>query len=177
MPFENVEVLLPNGQKHGPVDWATLTSWARQGNMPPGTMLVDAASREKRALSDFPQLAPPATANPYQSPLATPGMSAAPGTADEPVSYIIPYKNAPALISYYLGIFSLVACIPLLGFVGVVMGFAALVLGIKGLRLAAANPQAHGRVHAWIGIICGPICALVGLFLNVGFVIAMLAAR
>jgi hypothetical protein len=101
-----------------------------------------------------------------------------PGSAgDEPVSYVIPYKNVPALVAYYLGVFSFSACIPVLGIVGVGMGIAALILGIRGLKVAAANPQAHGRVHAWIGIIGGTVFALAGLAINIAMIVGMLANR
>ncbi|UCC95612.1 MAG: hypothetical protein JSW40_02400 [Candidatus Omnitrophota bacterium] len=62
---------------------------------------------------------------------------------------IIPYKNLPALLAYYLGLF---AVIP---FLGIVLGITAFVLGIIGLRLKKKNPVIKGTVHAWIGIICG----------------------
>ena len=113
--------------------------------------------------------------NPYQPP-NTPS-SPPPSSGDEPVSYVIPYQNVPALIAYYLGVFSISACIPFLGIIGVGMGIAALVLGIRGLKHAAANPQAHGRVHAWIGIIGGTIFALGGIVINIGVITAMLARR
>lgn len=68
---------------------------------------------------------------------------------DDIASSIIPYRNVPALIAYYLGIFSIIPCL------GIVLGIAAFVLGIVGLRRAAATPSAKGKVHAWIGIIVG----------------------
>lgn len=46
----------------------------------------------------------------------------------EGVATLIPYRNVPALVSYYLGIFSLFPCL------GAVLGITALVLGIIGLR-------------------------------------------
>src|SRR5688500_18360714 len=82
-------------------------------------------------------------------------------------SALIPYKNGPALAAYYLGVFSLSACLPFIGIVGLVMAVAALVLGIKGLRRVKENPEVHGTAHAWIGIICGAIFTLVGLAMSV----------
>lgn len=120
-----------------------------------------------------------ASNNPYQPPNTptTPPIAPPGSSTDEPVSYVIPYKNVPALIAYYLGVFSLSACIPLVGIIGVGMGIAALVLGIRGLKVAAANPQAHGRVHAWIGIVAGTIFTLGGLVINIGVIAAMIASR
>lgn len=66
---------------------------------------------------------------------------------------VIPYKNVPALIAYYCGVFSIIPCF--------VIGFAAVVLGILGLRKAKQHPQVRGQVHAWIGIIAGGLFGLV----------------
>lgn len=73
---------------------------------------------------------------------------------DNPASVIIPYKNAPALIGYYLGIFSLIPC------VGAVLALGAVPLGIMGLRNARANPGAHGTAHALVAIVIGSIVLL-----------------
>ena len=87
---------------------------------------------------------------------------------DAPMSRVIPYKNPPALIGYYLGIFSLFPCFPI--------GIAAFVLGIIGWRRVLKNPELHGSVHAWIGIILGGLFGLLWLIFT-GFVIfgAMMA--
>ncbi len=84
---------------------------------------------------------------------------------------LIPYKNAPALIAYYCGIFSLIACIPFF----FPLPLVALVLGIKGLRKAKAEPHVKGQVHAWIGIVCGAIFSIIGIAMTVVVVIAMIA--
>jgi hypothetical protein len=70
---------------------------------------------------------------------------------------IIPYKNPPALIAYYCGVFSI---IPFLGFF---IGIAALCLGIAGLKKRKQTPIIRGSVHAWIGIICGTLSILAHL--------------
>ena len=62
---------------------------------------------------------------------------------------LIPYKNAPALIAYYISLLSL---LPILG---IPFGIAAFILGIIGLKKRAANPVIKGAAHAWIGIILG----------------------
>lgn len=72
-------------------------------------------------------------------------------TTDNPASVVIPYKNMPALIGYYLGIFSLIPCL------GGVLAIGAVPLGIIGLRNARANPAAHGTAHALVAIIIGSI--------------------
>src|SRR5262245_10695641 len=83
---------------------------------------------------------------------------------------VIPYKNPPALIAYYCGLFSLLACaIPIF----LPLPIAAVILGIKGLRKAKETPQVRGQVHAWIGIIGGSICGLVAIVATVGFIIIL----
>jgi hypothetical protein len=84
------------------------------------------------------------------------GAAAAPA-ADNGISTIIPYKNAPALIAYYLGIFSLIPC------TGLITGIIAFILGLKGLKNVKEHPEAKGKVHAWIGILCGGFFALLNL--------------
>ncbi len=73
---------------------------------------------------------------------------------DEVVSTIIPYKNAKALIAYYLGVFSLIPC------VGLLLGPPALILGILGLGYVKQHPTAKGTGHAIAGIVLGAITTL-----------------
>lgn len=75
---------------------------------------------------------------------------------------VIPYKNAPALIAYYCGVFSLIPII------GILVGIPGIILGVLGLRRKRANPPVKGAAHAWIGIILGGLttmlwCGLIGL--------------
>jgi hypothetical protein len=99
-----------------------------------------------------------------ESPPPLPRTDAEPGA----IEIMVPYRNPLALWSYYLGIFSL---LPLLGFF---TGVTAVVLGVIGLRRAGANPRLRGKVHAWVGIVCG---ALFGLG-QLGLVLwALLASR
>lgn len=81
---------------------------------------------------------------------------------------LIPYKNPPALIAYYLGLFSLLPCFPL--------GIAAFILGIIGLKNVKKNPEVSGTVHAWIGIIMGGFFgALWTLITLLGVIVPMIA--
>ena len=99
-----------------------------------------------------------------------------PTPLEEAVATIIPYRNSPALVAYYLGLFSLVACIPFVGIVGIGMAVTALVCGVKGLRRASEDPAARGRVHAWIGIICGAVCGFLGVVFHILLIVALLAS-
>ena len=85
---------------------------------------------------------PQQTVPPLQPPLPPP-------PAGDATGGLIPYKNGPALAAYYLGVFSI---IPVLG---IVLGIAAVALGIAGLKKAARQPEVKGKAHAWVGIIVG----------------------
>lgn len=82
---------------------------------------------------------------------------------------VIPYKNPPALIAYYLGLFSL---FPLLGFF---LAVPAFILGIIGLKKRAENPAIKGSVHAAIGVGCGGVMAIVWGLAIISMIIALIA--
>lgn len=118
--------------------------------------------------------------NPYQSPNSAnqpPDLVTAKivGESDG-ISTIIPYKNKASLIAYYSGVFSISACIPLAGLVGVALAIVAITFGVKGLRYARENPEARGRVHCWIGIIGGGVFLLPGIAIQVLTVIGIIGA-
>lgn len=79
---------------------------------------------------------------------------------------MIPYKNPSALLSYYLGLFSLIPVI------GLFLGVAAIVLGIRGIKHYKRQPQVRGIVHAWVGIITGGIFLLIQLLIVLALVVA-----
>ena len=107
--------------------------------------------------------------NPFQSPQVPQPYPPHPMEGDS-TGGVIPYKNMPALLAYYLGILSLVCC-----FVAVPFGVAPLVLGIIGLQRRAANPAIHGTAHAWIGIVLGALNLLVCVLILGAILIPMLA--
>jgi hypothetical protein len=165
---ERLMVIMPNGRQFGPVDRATVRQWLQAGQVPDEAIVRDETTSREWPAASFRE-------SPGENPFASPA-GIAPPPADEAVSVVIPYRNPPALTAYYLGLFSLSACIPLLGIVGVAMAIAAVVLGRRGLRLAASNPQAHGRVHAWIGIIGGSVFAVFGILMQVVGIIGVIGA-
>ena len=103
--------------------------------------------------------------NPYSASNTPPPLHANTPPADA-TGGLIPYKNPPALISYYLGVFSL---IPVLGFF---LGIAAIILGIKGLGVKRREPSRKGTAHAWVGIILGSIVVIVHTLVIVAMVVA-----
>jgi hypothetical protein len=97
-----------------------------------------------------------------------------PSGGDGGVGYVIPYKNGPALASYYIGIIGLLLC-----FVGLgpISGIAAVIFGFMGMSRASKNPEAHGRAHAIIGIVLGFIQILAGCGIAVGLVVMIVKGR
>lgn len=79
---------------------------------------------------------------------------------------VIPYKNAPALLAYYAGVFSVIPFFPI--------GLLALTLGIIGVRARKKNPAIRGAVHAWIGIIVGGAFGLLWLAMTVLIIVLRL---
>lgn len=141
MAFDQVRVRYPNGQQFGPYAMADVKQWAAAGQLPAQSLLVDAGSGEVRALTAFPEL------------LATMPTSF--------LSKLLP-GNAPAVLGYYLGVFSflgVVACaVP-----GIVGGLAAVGLGIMGLEQSRQLPRRAGRGHSITAIVCGSICIILGV--------------
>jgi hypothetical protein len=120
-------------------------------------------------MSNNPQANPYAAGEPiYQAHMVGPAGAPAYENQGDGTGGLIPYKNPKALLAYYLGIFSF---IPLFG---IVLGFAALVLGILGLKDRRANPIIKGSVHAWIGIVVGGSFALLYTVMTVMMVIALI---
>ncbi len=97
----------------------------------------------------------PPPSSPYAPPQA-PSPTGNPGDPPPILGGLIP-RNRNALIAYYCGIFSIIPCL------GVVLGPMALVFGILGLKTAAREPFRKGKVHAWVGIVCGGLVSLLSL--------------
>ena len=166
MSNERLTVVMPDGKTFGPADHATIIGWMREGRVPDAAMIRDDVTGQQRSSVDYRATAGGA---PFQPP-----------PPNDLVSVFIP-RNNQALVAYYLGVFSLAACIPVLGIVGVGMAVAAVFYGRRGLRFAKQNPDARGGAHAWVGIIAGSICAVVGALMQLmsitGIVVALLDKR
>lgn len=101
--------------------------------------------------------------------LLSSGRAVGPTNEGDSTGGLIPYKNGPALTSYYIGIFSLVPC--LFG-AGVLLGVPAIVCGVMGLKKRKQNPVVKGTAHAWVGIVLGSLSSLV----TVGVIVAVIVA-
>ena len=91
-------------------------------------------------------------------------------TDDSTLGGLFP-KNTSAVIAYYLGIFSIIP------FIGIFLGIAGLILGLKGLRIAKQRPEAKGKVHAWVGICAGGFFGLLYLGLTIAIIVGALSGR
>lgn len=160
-------LILPDGQRYGPTVLATLCAWARQGRVPLASTVEFLPASGKPleggaeaggavAVWDVPQLRSILSAPPTDR-----GAALRRGTGDatdpSPIATLIPYRNPPALVGYYLSILSL---IPL---VGLPLGVAAIVLGILGHRRRGKDPAAKGTAHAMVAIVLGSIGLLISI--------------
>jgi hypothetical protein len=141
------KVLGSDGNEYGPVSAEQMKNWIAENRVEKKTPVIPEAGADWVFLGSLPEFAaafmPSASRPPSIPPSARASKSA------DGLNKIIPYKNARALAAYYLGVFS---AIPLFG---AVLGITALFLGISGLRFQRRNPEAGGKVHAWIGIVLG----------------------
>ena len=80
------------------------------------------------------------------------------------VQVFIPYKNPMGLAAYYLGVFAVIPC------AGLLLGPAALILGILGIRYRNKHPTAGGLGHAIAGVVLGSLTTLA----NWGAVVIMI---
>jgi hypothetical protein len=145
-----------DGKEYGPVATEQLRQWLAQGRVNGQTRARLEGATDWQPLSSIAEFAGACAPPPVLRP--PPG--------GDPISKIIPYRNVPALVGYYCGVFSLIP------FLGIILGLAGLTLGVIGLRVARQNPAAHGKVHAWVGIILGGLCGFGYLALVVWMVSA-----
>ena len=144
------------GAEYGPVSTEELQHWIAQNRCTRESLVEVDGSGEWVPLATLPE---------YSRAFAAPvPAAAASGQGEGGVSTVIPYKNVPALIAYYVGVFCII-CPPLLC-------FPAIILGVIGLRRVKENPEVKGTAHAWIGILSGSLFLLlsivIGVFVSTG---------
>jgi len=134
--------------EYGPLDAEQIREWVREKRMDNNSLVEVDGSGEWVPLATLPE---------FQDAFAAPAPASAQG--DSGISTVIPYKNVPALIAYYVGVFCII-CPPLLC-------FPAIILGVIGLRRVKENPEIKGTAHAWIGILSGSFFLLLSIVVGV----------
>lgn len=182
-------VRMPDGQAYGPAPLEQIVRWASEGRVPRNAVLTGPDGATTMA-ARVPQIAA--------------ALNLAAGRADagdEGLAALVPYRNKPALIGYYLAIVGTLLAILLpagavvaattggappsaalvvfggiLCLLGIAAPACAIVLGVKGRRIARRDSRAHGGVHAWIAILGGAFGTLLGLVFTAGFVMFLLTS-
>ena len=132
----------------GQPSWVPLTSV-------PGIQIPGPVSSGVIAAPPLPPIVSP-------PPLAVPAAMPPAATPQGDVTGgLIPYKNQPALLSYYFGVFSIIPGL------GLLLGLAALVLGVIGLNKRSKEPHVKGTAHAIIGMVVGGISVLAHLLVMI----------
>jgi hypothetical protein len=158
---------LASGQEFGPATLELIEQWTRAGRVPVDALLVPINGSPVRSVMSEPSIRALQRTALLSQTAAAPPTSPGPVTApaDGGTAVMIPYKNAPALIGYYMAVAALIPGL------GLVAGPVAVVLGIVGLRKRLKHPEVHGIVHAWIAIILGGLC-----FLGYGAIMLLMIA-
>jgi hypothetical protein len=145
-----------DGAEYGPVSTEELQHWIAQSRCTRESLVKVDGSGEWVPLATLPE---------FQDAFAAPPPAPAPASAqgEGGVSTVIPYKNVPALIAYYVGVFCII-CPPLLC-------FPAIILGVIGLRRVKENPEVKGTAHAWIGILSGSFFLLLSIVIGFGWIV------
>jgi hypothetical protein len=159
------KIIGADGREYGPISAEQIRQWLKEGRVNSQTRIKAADATEWQMVNALPEFAN-ALSGAIPPPVAAPP-APSPGGG---WNVIIPYKNARALIAYYLAIFSLIP------FLGIPLGLTAFVLGILGLKFRRLHPTAGGTVHAWIGIVLGGLCGF-GYLALVFWAIAAAATR
>jgi len=147
------------GAEYGPVSTEELQHWIAQNRCTRESLVEVDGSGEWVPLATLPEFQDAFAAPPAPAPASAEGEGG--------VSTVIPYKNVPALIAYYVGVFCII-CPPLLC-------FPAIILGVIGLRRVKENPEVKGTAHAWIGILSGSFFLLLSIVIGVFFSTGMLS--
>ncbi len=153
-------VRLASGQRYGPADIATVMQWASQGRIPRDAVLVPDVGGEPCPVMHHPRLSPILNAPPT---VAGPMPVKSDGGA---VSALIPYRNPPALIGYYVAV---AALIPVLG---LILGPVAMILGFAGLRRRTRDRASKGLAHAWVAIVLGGLVLVAHVVLILALVLS-----
>ena len=148
-----------DGQPRGPIEAATLTRWITEGRANGQTQTCPDGGSEWKPLAYFPEFATALT----QAPPAPPNISAHASQGDA-TGGLIPYKNVPALVGYYMSVFGLlVMFVPVLG---IIYSLVVIALGVFGLVTVKKNPQKRGTAHCVVAVVLGLLAMAVCGFIT-----------
>ena len=136
------KILGSDGNEYGSVSAEQVKKWIAENRVEKKTPVIPEGGADWVFLFSLPEFAADFAPPPSGPPPILP-------SAKSSKSPEAPPKNVHALIAASLGVLSMIP--PL----GALLGIPALVLGISGLCFQLRNPEAGGRVHAWIGIVLG----------------------
>ena len=145
--MQTYKILGSDGNEYGPVSAEQVKKWIAENRVEKKTPVIPEGEADWVFLGSLPEFAAAFAPPPSVPPPIPPSAKASKSAVG--FNKVIPYKNARALVAYYLGVVSVVP--PL----GALLGIPALVLGVSGLHFHRRNPEAGGSVHAWIGIVLG----------------------
>jgi hypothetical protein len=109
-----------------------------------------------------------AAPSPPSAAAAGPASGSSSGSPPGALDALVPARNAPALVAYYCGVFSIIPGL------GLVLGPVAIVAGIFGIRRASRHPEVRGAAHAWSGVVMGVLFPIVGI-VGIGWLISVLS--
>lgn len=153
-------IRLPDGTEYGPGSIALMRQWTAEGRVPRSAILITRDGTPPVPVIDQPELREVFEGKVTAASLPTKGN-------DDVLASLVPYRNMPALWGYYIGIFALIPG------TGLLLGPAAFVLGVIGVRLVKRRPNSKGASHAWVAILLGCIATL----LNFAGIAALIIAR
>jgi hypothetical protein len=165
------KILGTDQREYGPVPAEVVRDWIVEGRANGRTLVQAEGTADWRPLNTVTELA---RALPMPPPVPPDPAATAPRGGG--LNKIVPFRNIPALAGYYCAVFAVLplfaiavgstsryareVVFDLLPFAGMLPGFIAVLLGLSGLRLARQTPMAGGRVHSWVGIVLGGLCAV-----------------
>lgn len=144
------ETISPETPSPSPVssDSVDNSDWISAALPPVSTTPQPALPQSFTTSSPIPSPLPHPHAAPYQQPVP---QIAQPNQQGDGTGGLIPYKNPMALFGYYVSVFGLIPC------AGLILGPAAIAMGIMGLKYNKANPHTKGVAHAYVAIVLGSL--------------------
>ena len=135
-----------DGQQYGPYTLEEVNAQLAGGDLSPNDLAWHEGAPGWIMLAAVAGVVAPAPRASRSMPHPQPTSVSPVGAPSGGVATVIPYKNLPALIGYYCGVFGIILpCVSPI----------AIILGIIGVVKSVLNPQSKGLVHALVAVILG----------------------